>query len=66
MMKMEYPIGTKIMVRRDVKEILDDIKYCEELLSMEDLSIPMKDYMRYTDELVVSLQAYIDYLLLEE
>ena len=66
MMKMEYPIGTKIMGRRDVKEILDDIRYCEELLSMEDLSIPMKDYMRYTDELIVSLQAYIDYLLIEE
>jgi hypothetical protein len=51
------------MSKRDVKEILDDIRYCEELLAMEDLSIPMKDYMKYTDELIVSLQGYIDYLL---
>jgi hypothetical protein len=55
--------GVKIMSKRDVKEILDDIRYCEELLAMEDLSIPMKDYMKYTDELIVSLQGYIDYLL---
>jgi len=56
----------EIMSNRDVKEILDDIRYSEELLAMEDLSNAMKDYMRYTDELIVSLQAYIDYLLVED
>jgi len=54
------------MSSRDVKEILDDIRYSEELLSMEDLSPAMQDYMKYTDELIVSLQAYIDYLLVED
>jgi hypothetical protein len=54
------------MSNRTTKEILDDIRYSEELLAMEDLSNAMKDYMRYTDELIVSLQAYIDYLLIEE
>ncbi len=33
---------------------------------MEDLSPAMTSYMVLTDELIVSLQAYIDYLLLEE
>lgn len=54
------------MFKRDVKEILDDIRYSEELLSMQDLSDAMKDYMKYTDELILSLQAYIDYLLMDE
>ena len=52
--------------KRDVKEILDDIRYAEERLSMEDFSNAMKDYMIYTDELILSLQAYIDYLLIDE
>lgn len=51
---------------RDVKEILDDIKYAEERLFMEDLSAAMRDYMNLTDELILSMQAYIDYLLLDE
>ena len=54
------------MSSRDVKEILDDIRYAEERLSMEDFSNAMKDYMIYTDELILSLQAYIDYLLIDE
>jgi hypothetical protein len=54
------------MFKRDIKEVLDDIRYSEELLSMEELSDVMKDYIKYTDELIVSLQAYIDYLLLDE
>jgi hypothetical protein len=54
------------MFKRDIKEILDDIRYSEELLSMEELSDAMKDYMKYTDELIVSMQAYIDYLLIDE
>lgn len=54
------------MSSREVKEILDDIRYAEERLSMEDFSDAMKDYMIYTDELILSLQAYIDYLLLDE
>jgi hypothetical protein len=54
------------MFKRDIKEVLDDIRYSEELLSMEELSDAMKDYMKYTDELIVSLQAYIDYLLIDE
>jgi hypothetical protein len=33
---------------------------------MEELSDVMKDYIKYTDELIVSLQAYIDYLLIED
>jgi hypothetical protein len=52
--------------KRDIKEVLDDIRYSEELLSMEELSDAMKDYMKYTDELIVSMQAYIDYLLIDE
>jgi hypothetical protein len=51
---------------RDVKEILDDIKYAEERLFMEDLSAAMRDYMNLTDELILSMQAYIDYLLVED
>jgi len=54
------------MFKRDIKEVLDDIRYSEELLSMEELSDAMKDYIKYTDELIVSLQAYIDYLLIDE
>jgi hypothetical protein len=56
----------EIMFKRDIKEVLDDIRYSEELLSMEELSDAMKDYIKYTDELIVSLQAYIDYLLIDE
>ena len=55
-----------MMFKRDIKEVLDDIRYSEELLSMEELSDAMKDYIKYTDELIVSLQAYIDYLLIDE
>jgi hypothetical protein len=54
------------MFKRDIKEVLDDIRYSEELLSMEELSAAMKDYIKYTDELIVSMQAYIDYLLIDE
>ena len=54
------------MFKREIKEVLDDIRYSEELLSMEELSDAMKDYIKYTDELIVSLQAYIDYLLIDE
>lgn len=54
------------MSKRDIKEILDDIRYAEELLSMEDFSYAMRDYMIYTDELIASMQAYIDYLLIDE
>ena len=54
------------MSNRTTKEVLDDIRYSEELLSMEELSDAMKDYMKYTDELIVSMQAYIDYLLIDE
>jgi hypothetical protein len=54
------------MFKRDIKEVLDDIRYSEELLSMEELSDAMKDYIKYTDELIVSMQAYIDYLLMDE
>ena len=54
------------MSNRTTKEILDDIRYAEERLSMEDFSNAMKDYMIYTDELILSLQAYIDYLLIDE
>lgn len=54
------------MFKRDVKEILDDIKYTEERLYMEDLSAAMRDYMNLTDELILSMQAYIDYLLMDE
>ena len=56
----------EIVFKRDIKEVLDDIRYSEELLSMEELSDAMKDYMKYTDELIVSMQAYIDYLLIDE
>jgi hypothetical protein len=54
------------MFKRDIKEVLNDIRYSEELLSMEELSDAMKDYIKYTDELIVSMQAYIDYLLIDE
>ena len=54
------------MFKRDVKEILDDIRHQEELLSLEEISSAMSAYMRYTDELVLSLQAYIDYLLMDD
>ena len=55
-----------MMSKREVKEILTDIQYQEELLSMEDISPAMKAYMGYTDELILSLQAYIDYLLQDD
>jgi hypothetical protein len=54
------------MFKRDVKEILDDIRHQEELLSLEEISSAMSAYMKYTDELVLSLQAYIDYLLMDD
>ena len=54
------------MSRREVKEILTDIQYQEELLAMEDISPAMKAYMGYTDELILALQAYIDYLLQDD
>ena len=54
------------MFKRDIKEVLDDIRYSEEIFSMEELSDAMKDYIKYTDELIVSMQAYIDYLLMDE
>ena len=54
------------IMSRDVKDILSDIQYQEELLAMEDLSPAMTSYMVLTDELIVSLQAYIDYLLQDD
>ena len=54
------------MSNRTTKEILDDIKYTEERLYMEDISAAMRDYMNLTDELILSMQAYIDYLLLDD
>ncbi len=54
------------MSNRTTKEILDDIKYAEERLYMEDLSAAMRDYMNLTDELILSMQAYIDYLLMDD
>lgn len=54
------------MSNRTTKEILDDIRYAEERLSMEDYSAAMRDYMNYTDELILSMQAYIDYLLMDD
>lgn len=59
-------LKAEIMSKREVKEILTDIQYQEELLSMEDISPAMKAYMGYTDELILSLQAYIDYLLQDD
>ena len=54
------------MYKREIKEILDDIRYSEEKLAMEELSAAMRDYMNYTDELILSMQAYIDYLLMDD
>lgn len=59
-------LKAETMSKRDVKEILTDIQYQEELLAMEDISPAMKAYMGYTDELILSLQAYIDYLLQDD
>jgi hypothetical protein len=54
------------MYKREIKEILDDIRYAEEKLAMEELSPATRDYMNYTDELILSMQAYIDYLLMDD
>jgi len=42
------------------------MKKAEEELKTQELSQAMKDYMQATDGLILSMQAYIDYLLVED
>jgi hypothetical protein len=42
------------------------MKDAEAELKTQELSQAMKDYMQATDGLILSMQAYIDYLLMDE
>jgi hypothetical protein len=42
------------------------MKDAEAELNTQELSQAMKDYMQASDGLILSMQAYIDYLLMDE
>jgi hypothetical protein len=42
------------------------MRWAEEILKDEELSPAMKSYMRSTDALICSMQAYIDYLMQDD
>ena len=50
----------------DTLELILKMKSAEEELKTQDLSQAMKDYLDSSNRLMLSMQAYIDYLLLEE
>lgn len=51
---------------KDVKDILARMKAAEEEIKSEPVPQPVMEYLVASDELIRHLQAYIDYLLLEE
>ena len=51
---------------KDVKDILAKMKAAEAEIKSEPVPQPVMEYMVASDELIRHLQAYIDYLLLEE
>lgn len=65
MMKMEYLIGRK-MYKNNTLELILKMKAAEAELKDQELSQAMKDYLDSSNELMLSMQAYIDYLLLDE
>jgi hypothetical protein len=50
----------------DVKDILARMKAAEAEIKSEPVPQPVMEYMVASDELIRHLQAYIDYLLIEE
>ena len=54
------------MDKNDIADILLRLRKAEDELKAQDLTQEMKDYMEANDELVSQLQAYIDYLLLDD
>jgi hypothetical protein len=51
---------------KDVKDILARMKAAELEIKSEAVPQPVMEYMVASDELITQLQAYIDYLLIEE
>lgn len=51
---------------KDVKDILARMKAAEEEIKSEPVPQPVMEYLVASDELIRHLQAYIDYLLLED
>ena len=51
---------------KDVKDILARMKAAEAEIKSEAVPQPVMEYMVASDELITQLQAYIDYLLIEE
>ena len=51
---------------KDVKDILARMKAAEAEIKSEPVPQPVMEYMVASDELIRHLQAYIDYLLLED
>lgn len=65
MMKMESLIGRK-MYKNNTLELILKMKTAEAELKDQELSQAMKDYLESSNELMLSMQAYIDYLLLDD
>ena len=51
---------------KDVKDILARMKAAEAEIKSEPVPQPVMEYMVASDQLITQLQAYIDYLLIEE
>lgn len=50
----------------DTLALIIKMKDAEAELKTQELSQAMKDYMQASNDLILSMQAYIDYLLLDE
>ena len=47
-------------------ELIEKMRWAEEILKNEKLSPAMQSYMQSTDALIRSMQAYIDYLIQDD
>lgn len=54
------------MYKNNTLELILKMKAAEAELKDQELSQAMKDYLDSSNELMLSMQAYIDYLLLDE
>lgn len=54
------------MYKNNTLELILKMKSAEAELKDQELSQAMKDYLDSSNELMLSMQAYIDYLLLDE
>ena len=65
MMKTTSLIGRK-MYKNNTLELILKMKAAEAELKDQELSQAMQDYLESSSELMLSMQAYIDYLLVED